>query len=344
MRILLFCLLFCGSLVAAAQEIPLLSPQESGSSASLRGLSVLSSEVVWASGSGGQFLRTLNGGESWQSGQVTGADSLDFRDVHAFSADEALVVSAGQPARIYRTTDGGKSWLKVFEDTTGQAFFDAVAFQNRKEGLVMSDPVGESFLLLRTSDGGKSWQKVEDNNLPPAVKGEAGFAASGTGLVMMPGLALFGTGGPVVRVFRSTDGGKQWAALSTPLIPETGSTGIYSIAMKDSLQGLAVGGDYTRPEAKTDHLLLTEDGGESWLKVDKSGLGGYRSGAAYVPGTTNTYVAVGTNGIDISFDGGKTWQSLGQNGVHAVRFAPSGKTGWASGANGQLIKFVFQNP
>lgn len=342
MRILLFCLLFYGSLVAAAQEIPLLYPQESGSSASLRGLSVLSDKVAWASGSGGQFLRTLNGGETWQTGQVAGADSLDFRDVHAFSENEALVVSAGQPARIYRTTDGGRNWHLVLEDITGKAFFDAVAFQNKKEGLLMSDPVGESFFLLRTGNGGQSWQKVEENKLPPAVEGEAGFAASGTGLVMMPGLALFGTGGLVVRVFRSTDGGKQWTAQPTPLIPETGSTGIYSIAMKDSLQGLAVGGDYTRPEAKTDHLLLTEDGGKSWLKVDNSGLGGYRSGAAYVPGTSNTYVAVGTNGIDISFNGGKSWKSLSRNGMHAVRFAPSGKTGWASGANGQLIKFVFQ--
>lgn len=342
MRILLLYLLLCGCFVAAAQEVPLLHPQQSGSSASLRGLSVLSDQVVWASGSGGQFLRTLNGGETWQKGQVAGADSLDFRDVHAFSESEALIVSAGQPARIYRTSNGGKNWQMVFEDATGQAFFDAVAFQNKTDGLLMSDPVGGTFLLYRTLDGGWTWERVRKNKLPKAVEGEAGFAASGTGLVMMPGLALFGTGGPVVRVFRSTDGGKQWSAHPTPLLPESRSTGIYSIAMKDSLQGVAVGGDYTRPDAKTNHLLLTEDGGKSWLKIDQSGLGGYRSGIAYVPGTSNTYVAVGTNGMDISFKGGKSWQPLSRKGMHAIRFAPSGKTGWASGANGQLIKFVFQ--
>lgn len=341
MRILPF-ILFFFSFALYAQQAPRLLPQESGRKASLRGLSVLSDEVAWASGTEGTFLRTLNGGKSWEAGQVKGADSLDFRDVHAFSANKALLVSAGQPARIYSTEDGGKSWQKVYEDFSGKAFFDAVAFWDQQNGLVMSDPVNGSFLVLATKDGGKSWQKVKENRLPSAKEGEAGFAASGTGLaVIKPGLALFGTGGPVVRVFRSTNGGKSWQAHETPMEAETGSTGIYSLAMKDSLHGIALGGDYTRPEAKTNHLLLTHDGGKNWQRNDRSGLGGYRSGAAFVPGSTGTYVAVGTNGIDISFDGGKSWQSLSTTGMHAVGFAPSGRTGWASGANGQLIKFNF---
>ncbi len=343
MRLLSFFLLISFSLAASAQQLPTLQVQESDQSGSFRGLSVVSDSVAWVSGTGGTFLRTLNGGNVWEAGKVPGADSLDFRSVHAFSANEALLVSAGQPACIYRTENGGTSWQLVYKDSTGKAFFDAVAFWNKQEGLVMSDPVNGAFLLLSTHNGGRNWEKIEERRVPAAAEGEAGFAASGTGLVVLPtGLALFGTGGSVVRVYRSTDGGASWKATTTPLVAETASTGIYSIAMKDPLQGLALGGDYTRPESKTNHLLLTTNGGKSWEKADHSGLGGYRSGAAYVPGTEGTYLAVGTNGMDISFNGGRSWKSLSLTGMHAIRFAPSGKTGWASGANGKIIKFLFQ--
>lgn len=342
MRNLLFTFFLLFNAGVYAQQMPRLQVQESSQKESLRGLSVLSDSIAWASGTRGTFLRTLNGGASWEVGTVDGADSLDFRDMHAFSATEALLVSAGQPAHMYRTEDGGKSWSKVYEDSSGQAFFDAVAFPDPENGLVMSDPVNGSFLILSSQNGGRSWKPVDESKLPPAMGGEAGFAASGTGLVVVqPDLALFGTGGTAVRVFRSTNGGKSWEAHHTPLEPETASTGIYSIAMKDKQDGLALGGDYTRPDATTNHLLLTQDGGKSWQKVDNSGLGGYRSGAAFVHGSAGTYVAVGTNGMDISFDGGRSWKPLSTTGMHAVRFAPSGKTGWTSGANGKLIKIEF---
>lgn len=174
------------------------------------------------------------------------------------------------------------------------------------------------------------------------MEGEAGFAASGTGMVAATeNLIFFGTGGSAIRVFRSSDGGNSWQAIDTPLEPKSASSGIYSMAMKDEHKGIAVGGDYTLPDAKSNHLLITEDGGLSWQRIDDSGLGGYRSGAAYVPGTVNTYLAVGTNGMDISHNGGKSWSPLSSNGMHAVRMAPSGKTGWATGANGNIIKIIF---
>lgn len=322
---------------------PVLEKQKSNTTASLRGLSVLSDQLAWASGSDGTFLLTTNGGKNWQGGKVPGADTLDFRSIQAFSVDEALLMSAGQPARIYRTEDGGKKWKQVYADETGEAFFDAFAFWNEREGLAMSDPVNGRFLILKTTDGGRSWESIPEGQLPPAAEGEAGFAASGTGMVApAENLALFGSGGSAIRIFRSSDAGKSWEAINTPLEAATNSSGIYSIAMKDSLQGIAVGGDYTRPDARRNHLLVTEDGGRRWQRIDESGLGGYRSGAAFVPGTSGIFLAVGTNGMDISYDGGKSWEPISKAGMHAVRMAPSGKTGWASGAGGSIRKIVFK--
>lgn len=338
----LFIFIFLLTFQGAFGQSPKIEEQHSGSESSLRGLSAVSDRIAWASGTSGQFLRTINGGKTWQRGTVAGADSLDFRDIHAFSATEAVISSAGQPARLYRTSDAGKNWQLVYEDKSGEAFFDALSFWNEKEGLAMSDPVGGYFLLLKTEDGGKNWRKIETGQLPPALNGEAGFAASGTGLVTIPpSLALFGTGGPAVRVFRSDNAGENWQVNSTPLEASTSSTGIYSMSFRDSLNGIALGGDYTRPEAKSNHLLLTSDGGKTWERVDHSGLGGYRSGTAFVPGSADTYLAAGTNGIDISYDGGRTWQSLSSSGMHAISISPSGRVGWATGAKGKIIQFLF---
>src|SRR5216683_1794883 len=68
--------------------------QISHTTESLRGVSAVSREVAWASGTHGTYLRTTDG-RIWIPEQVPGAESLDFRAVVAFSADEASLMSAG---------------------------------------------------------------------------------------------------------------------------------------------------------------------------------------------------------------------------------------------------------
>ena len=67
------------------------TPQKSNTTASLHGLSVVNASVVWASGTGGTFVRTTDGGETWRAGTVSGGDKLDFRDVYAVDAKTAYL-------------------------------------------------------------------------------------------------------------------------------------------------------------------------------------------------------------------------------------------------------------
>src|ERR1700690_2388870 len=87
--------------------------------ASFRGLSAVSSDIVWASGTGGTIIRTTDGGATWSVRTVAGAEKLDFRGIHAFDANTAVIMSSGNAedgqARIYRTTDGGENWKVVHE-------------------------------------------------------------------------------------------------------------------------------------------------------------------------------------------------------------------------------------
>src|SRR5579863_2070272 len=96
-------------LIATAAFAQTWVDQTSGTTASLRGISAVSAKVAWASGAGGVWLWTLDGGATWQSGKVPGAESLDFRGVRALNATTAYLMSSGpgDKSRIYKTTDGG---------------------------------------------------------------------------------------------------------------------------------------------------------------------------------------------------------------------------------------------
>ena len=71
------------------------TPQVSNTSALLIAVSAVTDSIAWVSGSGGTWLRTIDGGTTWQAGKVPGADSLQFRDVHAIDADHAWLLSIG---------------------------------------------------------------------------------------------------------------------------------------------------------------------------------------------------------------------------------------------------------
>lgn len=310
---------------------------------SYRGLHMLNDQLVWISGPEGTVYRTTNGGLSWKQLPSPAADSLDYRTLWAFDEQTAIIGSAGQPAIIYRTADAGQHWQAVYTDTTAQAFFDALAFADKKNGLMMSDPVYGSFLLLKTTDGGKNWQPVSKENIPTAGEAEAGFAASNSGMQWLNEKeALFATGGSQVRVLSTTDGGESWSSVATPMAANSPARGIYSLAINPDGVGIAVGGDYSQPEETENHLLTTKDGGKSWQRIDNTGLRGYRSGVAYIPGTVATFVAVGTSGMDITTNGGKDWQPLSDLNLNAIRFSPSGKLGWAVGPKGNLVKINLE--
>ena len=89
--------------------------------------------------------------------------------------------------------------------------------------------------------------------MPLALKGEGAFAASGTCLIVEGERnAWFGTGGATVaRVFRSTDRGLTWTVHETPVAAGSASAGIFSLAFRDALHGVAVGGDFKAPEQAT---------------------------------------------------------------------------------------------
>lgn len=305
---------------------------ETGSDARLRGLSVVSDQVVWASGTGGTVLRTVDAGKTWQRREIPGASRLDFRDVDAFDDKHAYVLSIGngEDSRIYRTSDGGATWTLQLHNKDPKVFLDAMAFWSPDRGIAFSDSVDGQFVVFSTTDG-QSWTRVPADRLPPAVPEEGAYAASGTN-VAMHGRQHVWIGTSRSRVLRSSDGGRTWTVASTP-IPTGSAAGIFSIAFRDERNGVIVGGDYQKPAEAVDNVAVTSDGGETWTLA--KGLSGYRSVVAY-DSTSKRWYAAGPSGVDSSDDDGRTWKSLSDAGFHTWGFAPGSRIGWGAGDRGKI--------
>jgi photosystem II stability/assembly factor-like uncharacterized protein len=262
---------------------------------------------------------------------------LEFRDIEAWSKDEAVILSIGEgtDSRIYITKDAGASWKQSFTNEEATAFYDCIAFENRHHGMAMSDPVDGKFRLLETFNGGNSWNIVDSNGMPPALNGEAGFAASGTCIATAAGRWYIASGGvDPGRIFRSANG-HQWE-VSNSSIAGGEAGGVFSVQFRDARHGIAVGGDFQAPTGAVNNAAWSADGGRTWLP-STSFPGGYRSGSSWVPGVCNMALAVGPTGSDFTLDSGRTWHNF-DNGTFDSVECLKGKVCWASGQNGRVAR------
>ncbi|MFT6166114.1 MAG: photosystem II stability/assembly factor-like uncharacterized protein [Vicingaceae bacterium] len=303
---------------------------------SIRGMSVVDSNTVWLSGANETILRSVDQGESWETITTPDADSLDFRSVHAFSKSSAIVVSAGFPARAYKTNDAGTSWSLVYENKDSLAFMNSIVFKNEREGIIIGDQINGRHLLLRTGNGGVTWQRIDSADVPKPLAVENGFAASGTCItVSKSGRFFIGLGGEQARIFSSINGYK-WKAKTTPLVHGEPSSGIYSIHACGTGKIMAVGGDYT--EIDSSHFpIISMNDGKSWIKA-KGKVDGYRSIINYSK-QGNFWVTGGTNGLEMSTDDGVNWTKFSCQDINTLRFLP--QTTKAIGANGKGEIFLF---
>jgi len=127
-------------------QTPMVEMLTSGTATSLRGLSVVNDNVAWVSGSNGTVGKTTNGGKTWKWITVKGFEKNDFRDIEAFDAATAIIMSVAEPAYILKTNDGGDSWKVVYENKNKGMFLDAMEFWNEQAGIVIGGRSEEQYL------------------------------------------------------------------------------------------------------------------------------------------------------------------------------------------------------
>ncbi len=325
------------SSIALAQSFTI---QNSNSTENLRGLSAVSSLVIWASGAHGTYLRTVDGGATWTAAQVPGAETLDFRDLEAFSADEAYLLAAGpgDQSRIYKTADAGKTWTLQFTNGDPKGFYDCMSFWDRTHGIALGDPIEGAFELIGTDDG-VHWGPLAGAVSPRSLAQEGAFAASGTCITTQGDQVWFVTGGSAARVFRSMNRGNTWSAADLPLVKDNASSGAFSVALDGQGRALIGGGDYQHPE-RNPNLAYSEDRGITWqvLPFRKQS---YFSAVAIDPANRQHLLAVGsahaayTDNLQSGI-----WKGYWDLNLNAARFVGPGEA-IAVGPQGKIVHFTL---
>jgi photosystem II stability/assembly factor-like uncharacterized protein len=333
--------------LASATSPPSLTEQHSGTLNRLQAVSPVSRQIVWASGVGGTYAVTRDGGETWHAAVVPGAEALQFRDVEGVSGQEAYLLAAGtgKDSRIYHTVNGGQTWELQFKNRDPLGFFDCFAFWSPDRGIVMADPVEGRFPVRRTTSG-RLWNDIGDN-LPAAQPGEFAFAASGTcAATQGQDRAWLATGGAEkARILATTDGGDTWRAFNTPIIQGTPGSGVFTVAFRDALHGILAGGDLERLE-RTKNVAVSSDGGKTWTLAANAPFQGAVFGLSYAAGHDRAplhkvVVITGPGGAAWSPDEGQTWTRLrGVRDFWAVAFANQ-QDGWLVGTEGRILKITF---
>jgi photosystem II stability/assembly factor-like uncharacterized protein len=323
--------------------------QTSGTSVSLRGIHAVDANTAWASGADGTVLRTVDGGQHWDTcGVPPDAGKLDFRNVWAWDADHAMVMSSGpgMQSKLYSTHDGCRTWRSVFTNPDALGFWDALQFDGSRFGVILGDPVDNRFTVFATYDGGRQWTRQVDPCLRTETAGQGAFAASNQALVVQPMEEPNASRGFEAnhRIWIGTSGGWVYGLQLTPLrlIADVGcvrmralpsneknaAAGVFALAFRNGTEGVAVGGDYTKPHDGTETAALTTDGIHWQQAVHQPA--GYRSSVAW-NAADGSWIATGTSGSDESRDCGKNWQPLDHENWNALSLpfvvGPNGRIG-----------------
>lgn len=326
-------LLFFCTAISNAQKLNIL---DSGHNTSLRGLSVVDDNIIWASGSNGAVTRSTDGGKTFEWLTIKGFEKRDFRDIEAFDANTAIIMAIAEPALILKTKDAGKTWYKVFEDSTKGMFLDAMDFDEKGNGVVVGDPINKNLFMAFSIDKGERWITLQ--TIDPSSQfneGEAFFAASGTNIKYTASKnfpATYVTGGIRSRLFYREN------FYDLNIIQGTETTGANSIALDShEKNAVIVGGDYNDSALTLMNCVLVKLKNKPEFISPKTPPHGYRSCVEYI--TNNKLITCGTSGVDISNDGGTNWKLISTESFHVCRKTKKGTAVFLAGKGGRIARF-----
>jgi photosystem II stability/assembly factor-like uncharacterized protein len=196
---------------------------------------------------------------------------VPVRDIQMIDSQTGYAIEAFLGSLLLKTTDGGKTWNRLYLPGSDQANISFngynLRFIDAMHGFVGAyrklQPFGQVWFILSTSDGGQTWQQI---NLPSGVGLETfWFSDSLHGWIL---------GGGAAGPYATKDGGLTWSpqTLPNPIVASTpgcvggGNAGLrFADASNGWVSALtlcfAPNGILT---TETALVWTTNDGGTSW--------------------------------------------------------------------------------
>jgi photosystem II stability/assembly factor-like uncharacterized protein len=263
----------------------------------------------WHYGTGG-IVKTIDSGKTWSNVELTPPEPLKGVDF----ISENMGWAVGDYGYIYKTIDGGNSW--IVQQSGTKAELKSVSMSDSLKGIILaktySDP--PTGFVLRTSDGGNTWITVlKDSShifYSSKIIKNNGWVSGSNGILN-----------------KSTDGGISWGVKKFTNENEY----LYSIFMLDSLRVFTVGNSFFK----------TFNGGETWYTVPIITQEYFTPLAiCFVDENKGWAAGLGKYNIYKTSDGGKNWipnygsRSLPMYSIYCI----DSLHGWAVGEETGIVR------
>lgn len=282
------------------------------------GENVSGRHVAYGSG----IYRSRDGGQNWENmglenSEHIGMIRIDPRDSNTiYVAAQGPLWSGGGDRGLYKSTDGGETWRKILGDGVGNTDDDdqytgvseihmdprnpdllyAVTWQRLRNVAVLIDG-GPGTGIHKSTDGGETWRQLTEG-LPEENMGKIGIAISPIDPdVLYATIELANrTGG----FWRSADGGESWEKRNEYLSSGTGPHYYQEL--------FASPHQFDRVYQADVHLHVTNDGGETFTKLQHDTKHVDHHAMAFDPDDDDYLIVGNDGGLYESFDLGKSWR------------------------------------
>jgi photosystem II stability/assembly factor-like uncharacterized protein len=280
------------------------------------------------------ILHTNDGGQTWQKTVFAGETFLELYAINDSSAFVLGDLKGSADQNLYRTTDAGKTWIKL-PTTFNQA---ALKFYNVQQGWAFANPVCGAgtcmFELYRTIDSGKTWQKMELSPLHhpgETLRPEQMVLPSGSGFSFIDPATIWLGGNAIIsekaiHLNVSRNAGKTW--LQKEIVVPDGdkadmviSTSPVFITSQDGyiLAQYSIPGKEKNSFLDLAVLMLTQDGGETW-KASRLPVTDTLSLNVQMLSTENILIW-NTDVVYKTIDAGQTWNIVAMDFSFPARLA-----------------------
>ncbi len=294
--------------------------QQSGTTANLHCVDAVSSQEAWVGGRHGTILRTADAGAHWST-VSSPQDTVDIYTIDALDANTAFVgayVAATGEAALFKTTNGGSSWTRPFNQPNG--WIGSITMFDPANGVLVGDPVDNNkWSIYYTTDGGETWPPSPGS--PIAEAGDNAYQNAAFWLNNQTG--WFGSVNHIL--FKTTNGGFNWTSATLATLPR-----IRAVAFADDGTGLVVG---------TTYLEKSTDEGATWTPGTFPPAG--NSSALATKG--GIFWMTGQGYIFVTTDAGSSWNTEASTGGSLTHLSLTGSYpdvhGWAVGTNGTILSY-----